>query len=358
MNRLTTIFYIFLSAVGTLCAQVNVTARLDSIEFFVGQQDGIELHVVMDAGQHLQLPHIKKGDILIPNVEVIDVLRTDTQRINDGKRLEISQKYIITAWDSSLYRIPPFKVIVDKETYQSKSLAFKVLTVDVDTLHSDKIFPPRDIQQVPFCWDDWTGILYSSLGILILAGLALYVAHRTRNGKPVFSIIRIRKKLPPHQVALSEIEEIKSSRLHGNQDSKEYYTRLTDTLRTYIQARYGFSAMEMTSSEIIHSLIEKGDEQSLSELKEIFSTADLVKFARFQPYNTENDNNLMAALRYINETKVEEDANEKPEPEIVRKTDHERLRQVIVTQTIIILTVIICICLSGWIIYRLYDLLS
>lgn len=357
MKRLNTILYVILLSVGAVYAQVNVSVRLDSVGFFVGQQDGIELRVVMDSGQHLQLPRIKKGDILLPDVEVIDVLKTDTQRINDGRRLEISQKYIITAWDSSLYRIPPFKVKVDDRVYESNPLAVKVLTVDVDTLHADKIFPPRDLQQVPFCWDDWKGIIYSVLGIVILSGLAVYVARRMRNGKPVFSIIRIKKKLPPHQVALTEIEQIKTSRSWDSQeDNKEYYTRLTDTLRTYIQARYGFSAMEMTSGEIIQNLKEKGDSQSLSELRNIFSTADLVKFARFQPYNTENDNNLMAALRYINDTKVE--ADEQPEPEVVRKTDHERLHQVIVTHTIIILTVIICIGLSGWIVYRLYDLLS
>ncbi len=357
MKKLFTL-YIYILFACTTFAQVNVSARLDSVGFFVGQQDGIELQVVMDAGQHLQLPRVKKGDMLVPNVEVVDVLNADTQSINDGKRLEIKQKYIITAWDSSLYSIPPFKVLVDKKPYETKPLAIKVLTLDIDTTQTDRICPPRPVQTIPFCWDDWKYIVYSWLIAIILIAVTVYVWHRTRKGKTVFSFIRVKKKLPPHQVAITEIENIKSQKPWTDNDSKEYYTRLTDVLREYIQDRYGFSAMELTSNEIIQNLIERGDEQSLNELRSIFATADLVKFARFQPYMGENDSNLMAALRYVNETKPEEDIYNEPEPEVIKQTDHARLRQVIIAQTLITITVIICICLTGWIIYRLYDLLS
>ena len=37
----------------------------------------------------------------------------------------------------------------------------------------------------------------------------------------------------------------------------EYYTRLTAILRTYIEKRYGFNAMEMTSTEIIDRLLKE-----------------------------------------------------------------------------------------------------
>ena len=254
--------------------------------------------------------------------------------------------------------IPPFKVLVDKKPYETKPLAIKVLTLDIDTTQTDRICPPRPVQTIPFCWDDWKYIVYSWLIALILIAVTVYVWHRTRKGKPVFSFIRVKKKLPPHQVAITEIENIKSQKPWTDNDSKEYYTRLTDVLREYIQDRYGFSAMELTSNEIIQNLIERGDEQSLNELRSIFATADLVKFARFQPYMGENDSNLMAALRYVNDTKPEEDIYKEPEPEVIKQTDHARLRQVIIAQTMITITVIICICLTGWIIYRLYDLLS
>ena len=89
------------------------------------------------------------------------------------------------------------------------------------------------------------------------------------------------------------------------EDSKAYYTRLTDTLRKYIEERYGFNAMEMTSSEIIEKLTATQDEKALSELRHLFLTADLVKFAKYSTLINENDMNLVNAIAFIDQTKLE-----------------------------------------------------
>ena len=96
----------------------------------------------------------------------------------------------------------------------------------------------------------------------------------------------------------------------ASEDQKEYYTKLTDTLRRYIEERYGFSAMEMTSSEIIGRLMASGDEQSLKELSQLFMTADLVKFAKYSTMINENDQNLVNAIDFINQTKLENQPTE------------------------------------------------
>ena len=78
--------------------------------------------------------------------------------------------------------------------------------------------------------------------------------------------------------------------------------------------RFGFNAMEMTSSEIIDKLLETNDKESIRELKYLFETADLVKFAKHSPLMNENDMNLVNAVDFINNTKVEPDPNANPEP--------------------------------------------
>ena len=55
-----------------------------------------------------------------------------------------------------------------------------------------------------------------------------------------------------------------------------YYTELTDVLRTYMEERFGFNAMEMTSSEIIDKLQEINDKESIKDFMYLFQTADLV----------------------------------------------------------------------------------
>lgn len=353
-------FYLFFLTV-LLCAvssaQVTVDIRLDSVQFFVGQQDGLELQVTIDARQKLQFPVLKPGDQLVPDVEVVEILKPDTQQLDQGNRLQITQRYIITAWDSSFYYLPPMEVLVDKKPYQSKSLALKVYTLDVDTLHTDQFFPPRDIQTVPFCWEDWKGIVYSVVVCLLMAALIVYLIWRIRTGKPIFRLVRHKKHIPAHQVALDQIQKIKDERTWATEDSKEYYTQLTDTLRTYIQDRYGFNAMEMTSEEIIGKLTEEKDSKRLDELRDIFRTADLVKFAKWTTQINENDAALMSALWYVNDTKPEVDPNAQPEPEIVKETDRERLNQVIATQVVIGIAALIIVSVAIWMGFRLWDLL-
>lgn len=355
-NRVVVFLAIALFAVSTLSAQVSVRASLDSVQFYVGQQDGLEVQVSMPTGSALQMPDIRKGMEILPNVEVVDIDKPDTIFMNDGKQCQITQRYVITAWDSSFYYLPPFKVKVDTTTYESMSLAFKVYTVDVDTLNADMFFPPRDIQDLPFSWTDWKQIAYGILLTIPLVILIIVLAILVKKGKPIFHIVRRKKKLPPHQVAITEIERIKEERTWASEDSKEYYTLLTDALRTYIQERYGFSAMEMTSAEIIERLVQEGDEKSLSELREIFYTADLVKFAKWNTQINENDANLVAALQYVNDTKIEEDPNALPEPEIIKETDKQRQLQVIIMKTIIVLSLLGIVFILGTIVWRLYDM--
>ncbi|MCF0195641.1 MAG: hypothetical protein HUK03_00040 [Bacteroidaceae bacterium] len=344
-------------ATVTLHAQVNLDVRIDSINLLVGEQTGITLEVTYDAQRKLTLPDLRAGSELIPNVEVVNVSSPDTAVLNDGKRLSIKQKYTITAWDSALYTLPPLEVMVDTQRYQSKCLALKVISFEVDTLHTDKFYPPHPHMELPFAWSDWRLLVCLSFVVVVLLVLVLVLLDRASKGKPIVRIIRRKKTLPPHKVAIDEIERIKADRKWAEEDSKEYYTLLTDTLRNYIQERYGFSAMEMTSGEIIQHLLEVSDEASLAELKEIFRTADLVKFAKWNTLINENDANLVAAIEYINQTKQEVDPNAKPEPEIIKETDKERLTQVRLMRAISVLLGLSALALLGWIVWRAVDIL-
>ena len=338
-------------------AQVLVDVKVDSLQLLIGEQTNLTLGVTLGAKQKLQLPALKKGDQLIPNVEVVNIQCPDTNVLDEGKRMEIIQRYTITAWDSSLYYLPPFEVNVDGKKYKSKSLAIKVYTVDVDTLHTDKFFPPNNIMDVPFAWSDWKWIVFGSFVVVILLIICVVLYYHIVIGKPIVRIIRRKKVLPPHKVAINEIERIKAARKWAEEDSKEYYTLLTDTLRTYIKDRYGFNAMEMTSTEIINRLIADNNEEALSELREIFTTADLVKFAKYNTLINENDANLVAALEYINQTKQEVDPNAKPEPEIIKETDKKRMNQVLAMRIVMGVLILISVCLTCWLIWRSVDIL-
>lgn len=351
------IFSLFLLLLTGVRAQVQVDVKLDSLQLFIGQQTDLTLSVTIDANQKLVMPDIKKGQELIPDIEVVTVGNPDTAVLNNGKRMTVSQAYTITAWDSAFYYLPPMQVMVDGKKYDSKSLALKVYTVDVDTLHLDQFFPPYGIMELHFLWEEWLTVLFGSwLLTLMLVCIGVLVYH-VKHGKPIFRFIRRKKKLPPHKVAMDEIERIKSERKWTEENSKEYYTLLTDTLRNYIRDRYGFNAMEMTSSEIIERLIAENNQEALDELREIFRTADLVKFAKYSTLINENDANLVSAIEYVNQTKIEVDPNANPEPEIIKETDQKRLTQIKIMRVVIGILVVLSIAMMVCIVWRLSDLL-
>ena len=315
---------LFVAAIPAAHAQVTVEASIDSTQILIGEQAKVLLEVSMDANQKLRLPVI--SDTLVTEVEVVEIAKPDTQLLNNDKRWLIRQEYTITSFDSAFYYLPPLEVLVNDEKYRSESLALKVYSFPVDTLHPDQFFGPKPIQEVPITWNDISTMVYAFILMLLLGAAAVFFIIRFRNNKPIIKIIKIEPKLPPHQTAMKRIEEIKADKSVQREDPKLYYTELTDVLRSYIEERFGFNALEMTSSEIIEHLLEQKDKDSIKDLKVLFETADLVKFAKFAPMMNENDMNLVNAVDFINETKVEEDPNVKKEPTEI-KVEEKRSKE-------------------------------
>ena len=144
----------------------------------------------------------------------------------------------------------------------------------------------------------------------------------------------------------------------ASEDQKEYYTKLTDTLRKYIEERYGFSAMEMTSSEIIARLTSSGDQQSLDELRRLFMTADLVKFAKYSTMINENDANLVNAIDFINQTKQENQPTEEVIKPKLSEEDQRSQKTRRVLKCIIWTVCTISILLFCLVVYSVYQLLN
>ena len=235
-----------------MTAQVSVEAEIDSIQIFVGQQTHLKLTTNVQPSQKVEFPQFQPTQMITPGVEVLKC-EEQKQDIGDGFEAR-SMVYTLTSFDDTLYYLPPMTVKVDGKQYKSKSLALKVLTIDVDTTKVDQFFGPKDVQDNPFLWSEWSLPFWLSVLMLVLLAVCYYLYLRLRDNKPIITHIRIVKRLLPHQKAMQEIEQIKADKMVASENSKEYYTKLTDTLRKYIEERYGFSAMEMTSSEIIERL--------------------------------------------------------------------------------------------------------
>ena len=349
MNRFLLTIILIISSLYTF-AQASVQAKITPIEMLIGEQAQVTLTVEANDDAKVEFPTFQPRQMLVPGVEVI----ATQQSVVDGKQ---TLAIVLTAFDGNLYHLPPFKVKVNGKEYASSDLALKVVEVEVDTTKMDQFFGPKDVQDNPFLWADWSLPFWLSVLMLLVMVVGYYLYLRLRDNKPIITHIKIVKRLLPHQKAMKEIEEIKANRMLTTEDSKEYYTKLTDTLRRYIEERYGFSAMEMTSSQIIDRLMST-DQQSLDELRQLFTTADLVKFAKYSTQINENDANLVSAIDFINQTKQENQPTEEVVKPQLSAEDQRSRKERRVLKSIIGVLVTSAVLLFSYVLYIVYQLLK
>ena len=299
----------------------QVEQRIDSLQILIGQQTVLHLKASVKQGDKVQLPSFKPQQQITPGVEVVDV-------------------------------IPALNVKVNGKNCHGNQLALKVLTVPVDTVHPNQFYPPKDVQDNPFSWSEWSPLFWLSLLLLILCGAWLYLRNRLKNNKPIITHIRIVKRVPAHEKALNQINVIKQQHVENQETQKAYYTQLTNTLREYIVSRFGFNAMEMTSAEIIERLREAGDQKMIDELKELFQTADLVKFAKYETLVNENDANLVNAINFIDQTKTDEKpTEEKVVPQLTNEEQKTQSQRRLI-KSLLWIGAIVGLALLGYIIYQ------
>ncbi len=337
--------------------QVVVEQTVDSIGIVIGEQAHLRLDVTLPEGARLQWPKLAANQYVTPGVEVVAVSDGDTVKAGQGQQ-KMSRVYTITSFDERLYAIPALAVKVNGKSYQGGTAALKVITVDVDTLHPNQFYPPKDVQDNPFLWSEWRTYFWLAVLTVVLTLVTFYLFIRLRENKPIITKMRIVRHVPAHKRALSAIEKIKAERMQQSEDQKNYYTQLTDTLRRYIQERFGFNAMEMTSSEIIERLRENGDKKMLDELRELFATADLVKFAKYSTLINENDLNLVNAVHFIDETKQDvQETVEKIAPKL--SADDQKAQQNRITlKSLLWLLGVAIVALVAYVTYHVFQLMS
>ena len=106
--------------------------------------------------------------------------------------------------------------------------------------------------------------------------------------------------LPPHTRARHLLEEA----LAFISEPKEFTIRVSGALRQYLEERFEFRAPERTTEEFVYDLrqtmLVTPDQKE--RLAEFLGACDLIKFAKYEPAETELLGLHGAALRIVNET--------------------------------------------------------
>ena len=341
--------------IGSAMSQnVVLNAEIDTFQMMIGEQTRIRLELSVDTGYRVAMPQLERE--IMPGIEILEKKHAISSLAGDRRNL-YADEYLITSFDSTLYNIPPFKVLVDSSEFFSNSLALAVYTMPIDTANLQNICGPKDVWDVNLTWEEYRDSVHLGIILFFLALALAWVVVRFVKNKPIIRIVKVKPKEPSHVVALNKIDEIKNDESwRQDNNTKEYYTRLTDALREYMYNRFKFNAAEMTTSEIIDYLHSIKSEDNIAELKEILEVADLVKFAKFHPTMNEKDLNMANAIEYVNATKnIEEEKQETTEKRIVNKRSLLEKRILIASIVTIVITLVVIVVLLTTDLYNLFS---
>ncbi len=181
-----------------------------------------------------------------------------------------------------------------RQSLETEALAVEVVSLldseapSLDALQGPA--PPVELPRKVFAWTWMVG------GAVLAGGLiVLFVwAFRRR------ATARLEPPPSPREIAASELDRIWREELHL-QDVKLFYAELTGVVRRYIEGTTGVHAPEQTTEEFLREI---GGGQVFSEderlrLQRFLESADLVKFAAYQPAGEDRQEAFARARAFV-----------------------------------------------------------
>lgn len=240
----------------------------------------------------------------------IDTVST-TKELKKGI-VNIEASVVLAPFEEGEYHLPPVYV-ARHHNGQVDTLEFAASVLDVRTIPVDTAtFQIHDLKE-PLTYPvtlgevlPWVGGGLALIALVVLAIIFLPRLLRRKESAP-------ERQDPPHIVALRELDRWRSDKNWAPEKQKAFYSGITDALKTYIDARFGIDAPEMTTAELFDAL--KGctslTPELFESLRELFERADFVKFAKHVADDKENAEALPLAVRFVTstyQTDIEEDS--------------------------------------------------
>lgn len=266
---------------------------------------GFTLEKVEEGTQFIfpELPEKQDYKLMYLTPWMMDTLKVTKQKKGLPKLYDLRGSVVISSFEEGLYELPQIVIGRVSKDGVLDTLVFEPMRMEVKTMPVDTAtFTPHDIKSqirypltfaevFPWAFGGWI------LALLIIMVVCLVMIRRRKGGPTSVN------NDPAHIVALRKLDSYRGNQMWAPEKQKAFYSGVTDTLREYIDSRYGISAMEMTTAEIFDDMKSTDVPENLrNEMKELFDRADFVKFAKYVATDDDNASVLPVAVRFITET--------------------------------------------------------
>lgn len=299
-KRLIIIILFIFSANLSFGQSYSISTQLDSSKYLIG--DYLKFHLLITVPNNASFIFPQVTETQLGLLEFIEKSAIDT--IHEATRTQFRQTITATAFDTGQYKFPSLQLLSTDSIILAKSdsILFSITTLPVDTTLAIKDIKP--MAKVPITFKEVLPYLLIGGGIITL--IVLFIWFFIKYGKKKLSQstrISSKPKEKAHIIALKELEKLRLRKLWQEGHIKLYYSELTDIVRTYYKNRWDIDAMEMTSGEILEETEKRGiNQELLNKLLFLFTTADLVKFAKSEPLPNDHDTCFKNAHIFISET--------------------------------------------------------
>ncbi len=269
------IYYCFISSL--LLAQLKVNSSVDRREIRIGEPVTLQLSVSYPSGAPLQWFSIPDtfNTLEVVRREKIDTISTSTGDV-------LKQKILITGFDSGRFVIPQFHLMIAGQDAATDSFSITVNTVSLDGLDYKDVKDIVEADQAnknEYLW--WIAGAVSMILLFVL----IYLMLRNRRKPQAQALI----SKDAYADAIAQLSQLKRESLIEKAEELQYYTRLADIFRRFLQGERGIRSMEKTSVEILSELQRMDlDRETVTEIGIALRRCDFVKFAKYAPSGNEH----------------------------------------------------------------------
>ena len=281
-SRLCRVILLLVTAVpGFSQGGTRVTATTDKTSILIGEQ--IRLTLTADIPENEPIDFFQLDSL--PHLEVVKAEKIDTNNTSKGTLL--TQVVYLTSFDSGHWAIPPLLL--------HDSIFTDSIPVDIGHLPLDPLKPYNDVKDIleadgPKSTGDryWWLI---GLGVALLAMAAWWLFRKKTR------VVLADK--PPVDAYQQAMEDIAALRL-GRADKPLFYEGLVNVFRIYLDKRRNIHSLQQTTAELSGQLKTLTLPATLYDrLTQSLRLGDLVKFARFESDDTEDQETLNAIREAI-----------------------------------------------------------
>lgn len=279
-------------------APITITTQVSQTAISIG--DKIEYTVTVHADPKFKVEFPKFAEN-IGGFDIKDFGAIEPKKHKEG--MVYRQRYTLDSYTIGRHTIPEPIVFYTDAEGRKFEIEGEALTVEVKSvLPDDK--EPQDIKDIPdpveLPVNNAALLVGIIIGALVIAGGAAVFLWLKKRKESQGEIVR----KPPHVIAYEQLEKLVASGLIEAERIEEYYVVLSDTIRTYLENRFGLRAPEMTTEEFLAAAANNSvlKDEHKKMLSRFLTHCDLVKFARYGPDVEEMNSAYESAKQFVDES--------------------------------------------------------